>query len=116
CTVAASTLLPQDASASEQLFLNLAVKSKAIYQPNLKHRRWMERRKHQALPGSNKSEESGQSEEPEESIVDIESNLPSLRGKDSCCINYCKKLELNYQKLDSFYNSDKYLFERHDWD
>ncbi|KAF9399445.1 hypothetical protein BGX21_006246, partial [Mortierella sp. AD011] len=90
CTVAASTLLPQDVSASEQLFLNLAAKSKAVYQPNLKHQRWIERRKHQALPGSNKSEESGQyeesgqSEEFEESIADIESNLPSLRGKDSC--------------------------------
>ncbi|KAF9914057.1 hypothetical protein FBU30_002830, partial [Linnemannia zychae] len=102
CTVAAFTLLPQDTSTP--LYLNLAVKSKAIYQPNLKHRHWMEQRKSRVLPDA------------QVSIADIESSLPPLRGKESSCSEYCQQLELVHEQLDKFYNGDKYIFKRRDWD
>ncbi|KAG0221195.1 hypothetical protein BGW42_008149, partial [Actinomortierella wolfii] len=101
CTVAAFALLPQD--ASPPLFRNLAVKSKAIYQPSLKHRHWMEQRKSRPIPGTSVS------------ITDIESSLPPLRGKGSSYFEYCQQLEQAQQKLDQFYNDKKQVFKRRSW-
>ncbi|KAF9276712.1 hypothetical protein BGZ68_009834 [Mortierella alpina] len=83
---------------------NLAVKSKAMYQPQFKFRRWMEGQKKIVPPGESSS------------ISDIESGLPALRGEDASVINYVKELSKVEDRLDEFYNGNEMQYKRHKWD
>ena len=110
--VGASALLPEESPAGNDIeapagnnhvFYNLAINSKAVYQPMLKFRRWMEERKRSIPPGA------------EESISDIESRLPALRGKDANVEQFVTALEGVKERLDHFYNGDR-SFKKHRWD
>ncbi|KAF9920167.1 hypothetical protein FBU30_010048, partial [Linnemannia zychae] len=112
CVVGASALLPEENNpendteetpGGKQIFYNLAIKSKAVYQPILKYRRWLEARKRVVPPGV------------EESISDIESKLPALRGKDGNVEQYVTALNVVKKRLDEFYDGDK-SFRKHVWD
>lgn len=83
---------------------NLAVKSKAMYQPQFKFRRWMEGQKKIVPPGASSS------------ISDIETELPALRGEDASVINYVKELAKVEGRLDEFYNGNEMQYKRHKWD
>ena len=85
-------------------FHSLAVKQKAVYQPTLKHRRWMEEQREIVPPGETKS------------ISDIESNLPPQCGAGASYVNYIEQLEQVQQRLDGFYNGDNMRFKKHKWD
>jgi len=69
----------------------------------LKFRRWMEERKRSIPPGA------------EESISDIESRLPALRGKDANVEQFVTALEGVKERLDHFYNGYR-SFKKHRWD
>ncbi|KAF9101223.1 hypothetical protein BGX30_009463, partial [Mortierella sp. GBA39] len=71
-------------------FFNLAVKQKAVYQPTLKHRRWLEQRKQQSVDGS-------------PSISQIESSLPLRHGSDASFGDYAQRVEELEEELQSFY-------------
>ncbi|KAG0222810.1 hypothetical protein BGX31_008846, partial [Mortierella sp. GBA43] len=76
--VGASALLvspvqEHEETAPSKVYHNLAVNQKAVYQPTLKYRRWLETSKNQPAPDSGIS------------IADIESSMPPLRG-DSASI------------------------------
>lgn len=103
---ALSTILNPSLSTSQesQIFHNLAASQKAVSQPTLKHRRWMEEQKRIVPPGAS------------ESIEEIESELSSLRGEDSSVISYLKDLEQVRDQLDEFYNGNNMLFKKHKWD
>ncbi|KAG0007767.1 hypothetical protein BGZ80_004246 [Entomortierella chlamydospora] len=87
------------------VFHNLAVKQKAVYQPTFKYRRWLEDKKTDDKPGDGT-----------ESIIDIESNLPPLRGEDASFETYFKGFNKVKKRLDDFYNCSKSLVKRHQWD
>ena len=89
CVVGASAILPRtrskmktphpdakmeggNTSTESLIFRNLAVKQKAVYQPNFKHRRWMETEKNKD-PGNGLK-----------TIQDIETELPRLHGEGAC--------------------------------
>ncbi|KAG9068064.1 hypothetical protein KI688_011656 [Linnemannia hyalina] len=63
------------------VFFNLAVKSKAIYQPNFRFRRWSENEKKTTPDGE------------DESVQDIEIRLPPLKGQKASVVHYVKKPE-----------------------
>jgi len=65
--VGASTILPDQGDRKKQVFYNLAVSQKAVYQPRLRLRNWSEQQKMAILPGE------------EECVADIESRIPPLR-------------------------------------
>ncbi|KAG0346723.1 hypothetical protein BGZ54_005111, partial [Gamsiella multidivaricata] len=93
-----------EASArSSQVFYNLAVKQKAVYQPTFKFRRWLEERKRSIPLGAAKS------------ISNIESELPALRGKDASVEKYVAGLAGVKEQLDEFYNKSA-TFKKHQWD
>ncbi|KAF9117923.1 hypothetical protein BG015_006820, partial [Linnemannia schmuckeri] len=62
------------------VFYNLVVKSKAVYQPNFRFRRWLENEK-KAIP-----------DDENESVLDIETRLPPLKGQEASVVNYIKEL------------------------
>jgi len=88
------------AEKSSTKFYNLAVKQKAVYQPTLKYRRWMEQRKSVPLDDSR-------------SISSIESNLPHLRGSAASIADYVDKLQDVETHLDSFYGN--VVLKKHKW-
>ncbi|KAF9284831.1 hypothetical protein BGZ88_009765 [Linnemannia elongata] len=90
--------------SSKPPFYNLAVKQKAVYQPVFRHRRWLENEK-TVIP-----------EGEEESVADIESRLPPLRGQSASIINYVEELEQVETRLKSFYAGDDNRFRKHSWD
>ncbi|KAF8950831.1 hypothetical protein BGZ46_004327, partial [Entomortierella lignicola] len=67
---------PSKIHTSSTTFHNLTVNQKAVYQPTLKLRRWLEGRKRVVAPGT------------ERSISDIESSLPPLRGEGASAERY----------------------------
>ncbi|KAF9997128.1 hypothetical protein BGZ80_006214, partial [Entomortierella chlamydospora] len=95
---------PSSPSLPVSVFYNLAVKQKAVSQPTLKHRRWMEEQKSTTPLGAL------------ESVSDIETNLPPLRGEGTSYTGYVKELERVTQQLDDFYNGNNMRFKRHGWD
>ncbi|KAG0011825.1 hypothetical protein BGZ80_000400 [Entomortierella chlamydospora] len=95
---------PLMSSNINQVFHNIAVSQKAVAQPILKHRRWME-----AVKGN-------VPDYAEHSIADIESRMPPLRGKDASVIEYFQELEQAQDHLDAFYNGNNLLYKRHLWD
>jgi hypothetical protein len=64
------------------VFFNLAVKSKAVYQPNFRFRRWLENEKKATPDGE------------DESVHDIETRLSPLKGQMASVVNYVKELEM----------------------
>jgi len=74
-----------------QTFFNLSVKQKAVYQPTLKHRKWLERRRMETM-------EAGQS------ISDIESHLPPYRGPDGSVEKYVNARQEMETVLYDFHN------------
>lgn len=113
-TSASSFTLSTDSSSSatptttlvqpNPAFYNLSVSQKAVSQPTFKHRRWMEDQKKIVPQGA------------QESIADIESELPPLRGKDANVDEYLEVLEQHHDRLDAFYNGEDMRFKRHGWD
>ncbi|KAF9903765.1 hypothetical protein EC991_003368, partial [Linnemannia zychae] len=94
----------QPAEASEPAFLNLVVKAKAVYQPTLRFRRWQE------------SEKTIVPDNEEESVHDIESRLPPLRGSASSVVDYTRELLQVEDRLKAFYAGDDHRFQRRQWD
>ncbi|KAF9943624.1 hypothetical protein BGZ70_005698, partial [Mortierella alpina] len=104
-TYASASATPPKAPQEKAVRHNfLAVKSKAIYQPQFKFRRWMEGQKRIVSPGESNS------------IRDIEGGLPALHGEDASVINYVKELEKVEGRLERFYNGDNMMYTRHKWD
>jgi hypothetical protein len=105
CVVGASALLPNREGAEtgnkKPKFVNLSVKQKAVYQPTLKQRHWMERRKARTMCGPH-------------SISEIESALPPLRGEGASITKYIEKLQDVDVHLSSFYNSSN-VIKKHRW-
>ncbi|KAG0318699.1 pre-mRNA-splicing factor cwc22 [Linnemannia gamsii] len=91
-------------SPSRPVFYNLVVKQKAVYRPTFKHRRWIKYQWPSFPPGL------------DDSITDIESRLPPLRGSDASVVDYLQDLERVQERLNDFYNDDKMTFKRHRWD
>ncbi|KAG0245737.1 hypothetical protein BG011_002687, partial [Mortierella polycephala] len=81
-------------------FYNLAVKQKAVYQPILKHRRWLERKKEMSIHGS-------------QSITRIETDLPHRRGPRASIKDYVDRLQDVGVHLDPFY--DNVVLKKHKW-
>jgi len=102
--IASTTATPTEASPHPATFYNLAVKQKAVYQPTFKHRCWMEEQKGVVPMGET------------DSISDIESNLPPLRGEGASYVSFIEGLEKVEQRLDGFYNGNNMRFKRHKWD
>ncbi|KAK5828979.1 hypothetical protein F5H01DRAFT_12584 [Linnemannia elongata] len=90
--------------SSQPPFYNLAVKQKAIYQPVFRHRRWLE------------SEKGVTPEGEEESVAELESRLPPLRGQSGSVMNYVEELELVETRLKKFYAGDDNRYKKHAWD
>ncbi|KAG9062117.1 hypothetical protein KI688_006843 [Linnemannia hyalina] len=97
-TVAAgqeSTATP--APSPRSVFFNLAVKSKAVYQPTFRFQRWLE--------GEKKTVPEGE----RDSISDIE-------GQDSIVINYVEELKRVEKRLKTFYGGLDHKYKNHRWD
>ncbi|KAF9903118.1 hypothetical protein EC991_004144 [Linnemannia zychae] len=71
-----SSIAPTPPATSNQVFHNVAISQKAVSQPALQHRRWMERVKSIVPEGG------------ESSFNDLECNLAPLRGKSASIIEY----------------------------
>ncbi|KAF9916185.1 hypothetical protein FBU30_001514, partial [Linnemannia zychae] len=85
-------------------FHNLAVKSKAVYQPVLRFRRWLENEKAAVPEGETKS------------IAEIESGLSPLNGASLNVVEYVKDLKSVDERLQEFYNGNDNKYRRHRWD
>jgi len=86
------------------VFFNLAAKSKAVYQPGFRFRRWTEMEKKLVPEGESNS------------ISDIETSLPPLRGPDASVIGYVDKLRQVEKGLQAFYDSPDLRYKRHQYD
>ncbi|KAF9125383.1 hypothetical protein BGW39_007435 [Mortierella sp. 14UC] len=86
------------------MFFNLAVKSKAVYQPNFRFRRWLKNEKKATPDGEN------------ESLQAIETRLPPLKGQMASVVDYVKELELVETRLLEFYSGSEHRYNRHVWD
>ncbi|KAG9323017.1 hypothetical protein KVV02_008085 [Mortierella alpina] len=108
CVVGASALLPEPLPSTPKrtrvVFHNLAIKQKAVYQPELKHRRWMQEQKAKDLGGAGVG-----------SISDIETALPPRRGENACFTDHIGRREQAKGHLDTFYNGNN-RFKKHKWD
>ncbi|KAI1313011.1 hypothetical protein EDD11_002789 [Mortierella claussenii] len=91
---------PSDVGRKDK-FYSLAVKQKAVYQPTLKHRRWLDQR-------------TGRLADGQRSVKDIESDLPDLRGTGASVRDYVGRPEDVEVHLDTFYNS--VALKKHLWD
>lgn len=81
-------------------YFNLACKQKAVYQPTLKHRRWLEQRRGQPRVGG-------------ESISLIETGLPHRHGPEASISDYIARVKEVENDLDSFYGS--VVLKKHKW-
>ena len=102
--VGVSAILPDQGDQEQQIFYNLAVSHKAVYQPTLKFRHWSEQQKRAIPPGR------------EESLADVESSLPPLRGPDADFQQHARALGECGQQLDTFYNGSEQRYKRHKFD
>ncbi|KAI7829671.1 hypothetical protein BC939DRAFT_441435 [Gamsiella multidivaricata] len=82
-------------------FHNLAVSQKAVYQPMFKHRRWLEQRKRRSAEG-------------QESIAQMETNLPALHGPEASIANHVEQSKVKESDLETFYNN--VALKKHLWD
>ncbi|KAF9536414.1 hypothetical protein EC957_011041, partial [Mortierella hygrophila] len=76
----ASADSPSSTSDDQQIFHSVAVSQKAVSQPTMKHRRWMQDQKKVVL------------QDAEQSISDLESGLPPLRGEGVSVVEYMEEL------------------------
>ncbi|KAF9312624.1 hypothetical protein BG003_006091, partial [Podila horticola] len=83
---------------------NLAVNQKAVMQPVFRYRRWLEDEKRKIPDGQS------------ESIADIESSLPPLRGREASVTNYIERLGQVEDRLLEFHNGNNNRFKKHTWD
>ncbi|KAG0270763.1 hypothetical protein BGZ96_006190, partial [Linnemannia gamsii] len=86
------------------VFFNLAVKTKAVYQPTFRFRRWVENEKQRISDGEH------------ESIQEIETRLPPLKGPDTFVMNYVKELERVEEQLKAFFNGQDHKYKKHQRD
>lgn len=111
--------------------INLAAKQKAVAQPTLKHRSWVEREKATSLkvpsissttntesvapPTSNQPSTSSMEATPsvELSISTIESSLPPLCGANSNFTDHVECRNANKTYLDEFYNGKNFRFKKY---
>lgn len=112
--VGAYAFLPEDPDAH----FNLSVSQKAVMQPVFRHRRWLEELKQ--AKGENGSE----------SITEMESRLPPVRGLGASITNYKKALQSqkngpHHEKESSgtveaqllqLYNGRHHRYKKHGWD
>ncbi|KAG0221137.1 hypothetical protein BGW41_007177, partial [Actinomortierella wolfii] len=120
-----------DKEGDHPVYYNLAVKQKAVLQPVLKFRRWMERQKQQELSaladiqvqitGAQDSVEQMSQQEivrlPQRkirTISDIETVVPPIRGQDANINMHQQHRDRYWQQLDSFYNT-KGRFKKMRW-
>ncbi|KAF9403002.1 hypothetical protein BGX21_007611 [Mortierella sp. AD011] len=89
--------------AGSTVYRILAAKQKAVYQPILKFRRWFQNKKNEIPAGAT------------DSISNIESNLPPLRGEGTSFESYYSELQKVQGELNAFYNGSM-LFKKHQWD
>ncbi|KAI7820375.1 hypothetical protein BC939DRAFT_457798, partial [Gamsiella multidivaricata] len=83
---------------------NLAVNQKAVIQPTFRYRRWLQE--------ASKVVPEGQPQ----SIEQIESQLPPLRGPEASVTNYVARLEQVEDQLMEFYNGNNNRFKKNTWD
>ncbi|KAF9132445.1 hypothetical protein BGX30_012656 [Mortierella sp. GBA39] len=86
------------------VYYNLAVKAKTVYQPQFRFRMWLE------------AEKMSRSEGEEESVSDIESRLPPLRGESAGVIDYIDELKRVEARLKTFYTCDGGRYRRYIWE
>ena len=86
------------------MFFKLAVKGKAVYRPNFRFRRWLKNEKKATTDGE------------DESVHDIETTLPPLKGQKASVVNHVKELELVEWRLLVFYSGGDNRYSRHVWD
>ncbi|KAF9431657.1 hypothetical protein BGZ76_011867, partial [Entomortierella beljakovae] len=108
CVVGASALLPvvnnkDNPQATKSIFHNLAVNQKAVYQPIFKLRRRLEYNKNAVTFGT-------------KSISEIERDLPAVREDSASIIKYYEEFTQVKETLYSFYDGDKNIVKRHQWD
>ncbi|KAG0254341.1 hypothetical protein DFQ27_006905 [Actinomortierella ambigua] len=117
--------------AGRRRFINLVAKQKAVAQPSLHHRSWMEKQKGVDLkPFPRHSTSSAQSitapriNQPSTSSAEttlsetlcintIESSLPPLRGPNASIAGHCRVRAANRAHLDKFYNGHQFKFKRY---
>ncbi|KAF9958693.1 hypothetical protein BGZ70_009115 [Mortierella alpina] len=87
-------------STNSAVFHNMSVKAKAVYQPVLKFRRWANDSKNAEVEGG-------------ESIGSIESNIPSMSGKDADFDELTTYLTKHHIQLHEFYGR---RYQKHLWD
>ena len=129
--------MKDDQDPPPEMYYNLAVKQKAVYQPTLKFRRQMEGQKgkdlnmpedpptanvhvgqgHEITTAATTTTTTTMNLNPPKSISDIESSLPPLRGKDADVNKYLDHQHKYEKQLDNFYNSydGKTTFKRNKW-
>lgn len=108
-----------------QRYINLAASQKAVAQPTLRHRNWMEKEKGANLlttntesaapPTLNQSSTSSAEPVTTESLTisKIESSLPPLRGATASITDYVNYRKANHDHLDNFYNGKKIQFKKY---
>ncbi|KAF9569519.1 hypothetical protein EC968_002563, partial [Mortierella alpina] len=99
----APILASKTASSSSKeavVYHNMSVKSKAIYQPIFKFRKWLN---------------DGKNDQPEgeQSIQDIESNMPAMRGADANFDELTEYINKHQSQLHAFYGR---RYQKHAWD
>ncbi|KAF9537113.1 hypothetical protein EC957_008805, partial [Mortierella hygrophila] len=100
-TLAAVTTLT---SPQPQVFYNLSVKQKAVSQPSFKFRRWTEEQKWIVPAGAT------------ESVEEIESNLPPLRGDDASIMDYVEEIQRAEDQLNESCNGNNMRYHHHNFD
>jgi hypothetical protein len=106
CVVGAYALKPRDQSTALQeppRHNNLAVKTKAVYQPTFRYRSWLAQKK-EAIP-----------EGRAESVSATESGIPPRHGLQADFADHVLYKKSKDQELDQFYNGDMSVL-RHKWD
>ncbi|KAG0074328.1 hypothetical protein BGZ93_004539, partial [Podila epicladia] len=104
---------------SGQRHINLVTKQKAVAQPTLKHRRWMEAQKAKTLktsmqPAQSSAPSTESSMEAKElSINKIETMLPPLCGEQADFDAHVQHRNAYKDALDTFYNGSNFKFKRH---
>ncbi|KAF9117406.1 hypothetical protein BGX30_005523, partial [Mortierella sp. GBA39] len=83
------------------VYFNLAVKSKAVHQPMFRFRRWLEGEK-QMIPDGE-----------QESVGNIETRLPALKGQGASVVDYLEELEKVEERLLAFYVGSDHKFKKH---
>lgn len=94
-----TTFSTSSPSSPSQVFHDMAVSRNAVSQPTLRLRRWMEEAKKTVPEGGG-----------EDSIMDLESNLPPLRGEGASVIKYLEELKKAQEPLGEFYNGQNLLY------